>query len=80
MSKQLPDGSILYRPPDAPADVTFNGVSVTDLLLEEILVQPDGWGRILCQKELGKANTPVKTWVDGQTRNHQYWGAVVVTL
>ena len=80
MSTMLQDGSVLYRYPDAPAEVTLDGVSVLDLLIEEILVGPDGWGYILCKHELGKASLPVKAWVDGQTRNHQFWGRVEVTL
>ena len=80
MSTLLQDGSVLYRYPDDLAEVTLDGVSVLDLLIEEICVHPDGWGYVLCQKELGKASKPVKEWVDGQVRNHQFWGRVEVTL
>ena len=80
MSMTLRDGTVIYRYPDDLTEVTLDGVSVLDLLIEEICVHLDGWGYILAQKELGKASKPVKEWVDGQTRNHQYWGAVVVTL
>jgi len=80
MSTLLQDGSVLYRYPDDLAEVTLDGVSVLDLLIEEICVHPDGWGYVLVQKELGKASSPVKAWVDGQTRNHQFWGRVEVTL
>jgi len=80
MSTTLQDGSVLYRYPDAPTEVTLNGAPVLDLLVEEIYVRPDAWGYVLCKKELGKASKPVKTWVDGQPRNHQFWGVVQVTL
>ena len=76
MSTTLQNGSVLYQYPDAPTEVTLNGVSVLDLNPEEIKVWPDGWGYVLTQKELGKAGVAVKEWLDGQTRNHQYWGQI----
>jgi len=80
VSTMLQDGSVLYRYPDDIADVTLDGVSVLNLLVEEICVHPDGYGYVLVQKELGQSGKPVKEWVDGQTRNHQLWGRVEVTL
>ena len=71
---------IVYRYPDNPADIRLNGVSVVNLLVEEAFVGPEGWGYVLTRKELGEADKPIKKWVDGQVRNHTYWGKVEATL
>ncbi len=83
MPKTLANGDVQYEFPDTYTDVTFNGSSVLSYEPIEILVRPDGWGRVLLKKALiadsfNNAGEGKKL-VDGQTRTFTYWGWVTVT-
>jgi hypothetical protein len=71
------DGSIVYRAGDQITDVTLNGVSVLALKVDEIIIDPDGWGTVLTEKQLDGSGE--KTWVDGQKKRYILRGQIVVT-
>ena len=75
------DGTVVYRYPDPVADVKLNGVSVINLEVLEVWLNPqNGEGLILSRKKLGESSKPKKRWVDGQWRNYITRGKIEVTL
>ena len=81
MPATLLNGDVQYQYPDVFSEVVFNGASIMAYEPIEVLVRPDGWGRVMVAVAMdtnlpGKIAGEAKLQLDGTHRNFTYWGTV----